>query len=318
MVGFEPVVISSLERRYRFSSLSASFIISVFDFAVVICGILISYFGEKGHKPRWIGIAFCIQGIGAFIFALPHFIFGKYQVGSNVGVALEACNDTNQLVPDCDVGNTVAYALFIVGNIIIGVGAAPLFTIGISYIDDIVFPKWVSLHIGLFQISTFIGPAFGFGLGSAFLTIYVDPGETTTLTEEDPSWVGAWWLCFVVIGIVSILGSIPFFLYPRVLDDSHMVLKERQEQMTRSYRGKFGDEKSFLQQMKAFPYHLLDIFKSKTWVFMTIGVTVLFLGLDGLISFAPKYLETVYNLPSSTAGLLIGALGMVFSSCMCD
>ena len=312
IIGFEPVVISSLERRYRFSSLSASFIISVFDVAVVICGIFISYFGEKGHKPRWIGIAFLIQGIGAFIFALPQFIFGKYEVGSTVQVAFEACNDTNQMVSDCDIGNTVAYALFIIGNIVIGIGAAPLFTIGITYIDDIVFPKWISLHIGAFQISTFIGPAIGFGLGSALLTIYVDPSETTTLTEEDPSWVGAWWLCFVVIGIVSILGSIPFLLYPRLLDDSHLVLKERQKQMTRSYRGKFGDEKSFLQQIKAFPYHLLDIFKSRSWVFMTIGVTVLFLGLDGLISFAPKYLETVYQLSSSTAGLLIGALGIVF------
>lgn len=304
-------MVSSLERRYRFSSTAASLIISGFDVAVVISVIFISYFGSKAHKPRWLGIAFCIQGIGAFVFALPQFIFGKYEVGSLDQVSLEACNDTIRYVSDCTPGNSIAYALFIVGNIIIGVGAAPLFTIGVSYIDDIVFPKWVSLHIGAFQISTIIGPAIGFGLGSAFLTIYVDPGEPTTLSEESPSWVGAWWLCFVFVGIVSFLGSIPFFFYPRLLDDSHLVLKERKKQMTRNYSSKFGDEKSFLQQIKAFPYHLLDIFKSKSWLFMTIAIIVLFLGLDGLISFAPKYVETVYQIPSSTAGLLIGAIGII-------
>lgn len=300
-------MISSLEKRYKFSSTAASIIIAVFDVAVVVCGIFISYFGEKGHKPRLLGTAFVIQGIGAFVFALPHFIFGKYQ--STAEVSLEACNDTATLVSDCDIGNSAAYAMFIIGNIILGVGAAPLFTIGVSYLDDIVFPKWVSLHIGAFQVSTIIGPAIGFGLGSAFLTIYVDPGEATTLTENDPSWVGAWWLSFVFIGIVSIIGSIPFFFYPRLLNDSHLVLKERQKQMTRSYRGKFGEEETFVKQLKAFPYHLLDVFKSKSWFFITLAIIVLFLSLDGLISFAPKYIESVYMIPSSTSGLLIGGIG---------
>ena len=305
----EPVVISSLERRYRFSSTAASLIISVFDMAVVISVIVISYFGEKAHKPRWVGIAFCIQGIGAFVFALPQFIFGKYQVGLTVESSFEACNDTLEYVPECSAGNSIAYALLILGNTIIGIGAAPLFTIGLTFIDDIVYPKWVAIHIGLFQVSTIVGPAFGVGIGSVMLRIYVDPGEATTLTEGDPSWVGAWWLGFLLVCIISILCSIPFFLYPRVLDNSHLVMKERQKQMTETYKGKFGEEKSFLEQVKAFPYHLCGLFKSKTWVFLTIGVSVLFLSLDGLVSFAPKYIESVYRIPPSTAGLIVGAMG---------
>lgn len=308
--GFQPVVISSLERRYRFSSLAASLIVSVFDIAVVICGIFVSYFGEKGHKPKIIGISFVIQGIGSLLFALPHFLFGKYEVGSNALVSFEACNDTVTSLSNCDAGNSIAYAIFIVANTVMGIGAAALFTIGVSYLDDIVYPKWVSLHVGAFQISTLIGPAIGFGLGSAFLTVYVDPGESTTLTEADPGWVGAWWLCFILTGVVSVVGGIPFFFFPRLLNDSHLVKEERQKQMARTYKGKFGDEKTFVQQVKAFPFHLYGLFKSKSWFFMMVGVTVLFLGLDGLISFAPKYLETVYQVPSSTAGLLIGALGM--------
>ena len=288
---------------------------SVFDIGVVFCGVFISYFGERGHKPKILGISFVIQGIGSLLFALPHFIFGKYQVGTDVQGTFEACNDTIEALSSCDAGNSIAYAIFIIANLVMGIGAASLFTVGISFIDDIVFPKWVSLHVGAFQVCTIIGPALGFGLGSVFLTIYVDPGEPTTLTEEDPGWVGAWWLCFIVIGIVSIIGSIPFFFFPRFLSDSHLVKAERLKQMTGTYKGRFGDESTFLKQVKAFPFHLWGLFKSKSWFFMTVGVTVLFLGLDGLIAFAPKYLETVYQVPSSTAGLLIGAVGKLLAVC---
>ena len=310
--GFEPVVVSSLERRYRFSSTAASFIIIVFDIAVTVSVIFLSYFGEKAHKPRWMGIAFFAQGVGAFVFALPHFLFGTYDVGStgNSSSTFESCNDPADYVSNCDPANAGAYVLLVIGNIIMGVAAGPLFTVGVSYIDDIVMPKWVSLHIGAFQVSTIAGPALGFGIGSAFLTLYVDVGQSTVLIESDPGWVGAWWLSFIIVAIVSILGSLPFFFYPRLLPNSTQVMEARQKQMKGSYKGKFGEEETFLQQVKAFPFHLLGLFKSKSWLFMTIAISVLFLSLDGLISFAPKYIESVYRVAPSTAGLIIGAIGI--------
>ncbi len=316
--GFEPVIISSLEIRYKFSSTAASVIIIVFDIAVVVSVIIISYFGEKAHKPRWIGIAFFTQGIGALVFALPHFIFGKYDAGSvtNTTLVLESCNNPSLLVPDCDAGNTGAYILFLIGNAIIGVSAAPLFTIGVSFIDDIVLPKYVSLHIGVFQVCTIVGPAIGFGIGSALLTLYVDVGEVTNLTEDDPAWVGAWWLSFIVSSGISFLFSIPFFFFPRVLPDTHLVTEARQKQMKGTYKGRFGKEDTFVQQLKAFPFHLLGLFKSKAWLFLTLGTTFLFLSLEALVSFAPKYVETVYRVPASTAGLIIGAMGKIVIYCI--
>ena len=137
----------------------------------------------------------------------------------------------------------------------------------------------------------------------------MDVGEATNLTEEDPAWVGAWWLSFIVGAGVSFLFSIPFFFFPRVLPDTHLVMEARQKQMKGSYEGRFGEEKTFLGQLKAFPFHLLGLFKSKAWLFMTIAIAVLFLSLDGLVSFAAKYIESVYRVPPSTAGLIIGAMG---------
>ncbi len=206
---------SSIERRYRFSSTAASVIVAVFDIAVVISVVLISYAGEKAHKPRWMGIAFLPQGNGALVFSLPHFIFGKYDAGRVTKTSVlpfESCNNPMETVADCDAGNTGAYVLFLVGNIIMGIGAAPLFMIGVAFIDDIVMPKYVSFHFGAFEVCVIFGPAIGFGIGSAFLGLYVDIGEPTHLTETDPTWVGAWWPSFIVGAGFSFNSFFSFFL----------------------------------------------------------------------------------------------------------
>lgn len=39
------------------------------------------------------------------------------------------------------------YALLMIGNILLGIGAAPMFTIGLSYIDENCKPKLSSFYI---------------------------------------------------------------------------------------------------------------------------------------------------------------------------
>ena len=55
------MVLSPIEKRYQFSSTQVSFIVSTFDFAVLISVVFISYFGDKGHKPRCLGVSIIIQ-----------------------------------------------------------------------------------------------------------------------------------------------------------------------------------------------------------------------------------------------------------------
>ena len=198
--GFTSVILSSIERRYRFSSTAAGLIASTFDIAVLVSVAFISYFGGKGHKPRWLGVSLIVMGVGSFVFALPEFLFGSYTVGMRGSARLEACMDMANFSPECSPSNNIAYALFILGNILIGIGAAPLFTVGTSFIDDIVHPKWVPVHIGVFYAVSIVGPAMGYGLGGAFLLVYVDPWHETDLKPSDPGWVGAWWLSFVFVG----------------------------------------------------------------------------------------------------------------------
>ena len=71
LIGFTSVVLSTIERRYRFSSTAAGFIASTFDMAVLVSVLFISYFGGKGHKPRWLGISLIVQGAGEFLASYP-------------------------------------------------------------------------------------------------------------------------------------------------------------------------------------------------------------------------------------------------------
>jgi len=42
----------------------------------------ISYFGSRkgACKPRWIGCGVFLLALGSFIYAIPHFVAGRYQV----------------------------------------------------------------------------------------------------------------------------------------------------------------------------------------------------------------------------------------------
>ena len=305
------MVISTIEKRYRFSSLAASMIIAVYDLSVVVSVVFISYFGHKSHKPRWLGIALIIQGIGAFVFALPQFIFGEYEVGSGAQLRFESCDNGDAFSSSCSPANDIAYSFFIFGNMLIGIGAAPLFTIGTSFIDDIVHPKFVSLHLGLFYMTAVVGPAIGYGLGGAFLSIYVDPWHATHLEQFDPGWVGAWWLCFIFCGTLSVMFSVPFLMYPRRLKDSHLVEEARRTEMATSYTSKYDNEESFLVQLRTFPNHLKKLFRNASYFLVTLGIAILFFSLDGMVGFGPKYVESVYTISASTASILVDSVGKI-------
>ena len=77
--GFVNVGITSLEKRFDIDSTDAGLIASCYDIATVICLIPVGYFGGHGSKPRWLGFGALIMGVGAFVFALPHFTTGLYE-----------------------------------------------------------------------------------------------------------------------------------------------------------------------------------------------------------------------------------------------
>lgn len=62
-----------------------------------------------------------------------------------------------------------------------------------------------------------MGPAIGFLLGYACLSIYIDPKLHPVITMKDPRWLGAWWLGWIILGITMALFAVLISMFPRDL-----------------------------------------------------------------------------------------------------
>lgn len=246
------------------------------------------------------------------MFALPEFVFGNYAISGEGSERLESCADGIDFSPDCDISDRNRYSLvfFYIGNILIGVGAAALFTVGPSYIDDIVRPKYIYIHLGMFFTWAILGPALGFGLGAAFLSIYVDPWVETELTPRDPGWVGAWWLCFLFSAVLSWILSVPFLMFPKLLPNSHLVKAEREKEMAQKYgRDSSAENAKFVSKVTSFPRHMLQVLKTPSWIFITIAISFSAFVVTGVTAFAPKFYETQFSLTAALASVSAGSVG---------
>lgn len=314
-LGFVPVIISSLETRYNFGSTEAGALLALFDAVVAVSVIFISYFGGKSHKPRFIGIFIIIIGIGGLVFASPQFLFGSYSPNRGAGPnsTHNLCiNDTTSSENEgCLSINVGAYTVLVIGVILTGIGSAPIYTIIPAYIDEIVHPRYVSLYLSVFLLFGVIGPAIGFGVGSAFLSINVDPWFSTDRTPDDPTWVGAWWIGHVIFSILLLILSVPYLMFPRYLPDSLLVRKERAKEMAKVYSSKYVNEDSLVIIVKTFPIHIKQLLLNPSFMLMSFGLAVAFIVKDGIIGFGPKYVETIFSLTATTSGLLAGGVAIV-------
>ena len=259
------------------------------------------------------------------MYSLPVFIFGKYG-GSSSTLSPDVCSSVNFLSDigfsdtgnatevQCDSSTSDQYSLvlFIVGNMLIGFGAAPLLPIGASYLDDIIKPKYVPIHLGFAYSTVILGPALGFGLGSAFLSTYVDFWEETMLEPTDPAFVGAWWIGFLFSWVACWIFAVPMLMFPRLFPDSHTVAMERKEKLMQKYKWKgpvSNEERTILEEMRLLPYQLWHLFSTLSWLFITMAMSVGAFVVQGLASFLPLYFEISFNLTSAAASIIGGGVG---------
>jgi len=215
---------------------------------------------------------------------------------------------------DCSTTSSanIPAVFFFLGNILIGIGSAPLFTVGIAHLDDVVSPKKIGIHLGFFYSTFFVvAPILGFFLGGYFLSIYVDPMVTTSLQIFDPNWVGAWWISFILSGVLSWLLAILFLMFPKQLPESKLIREERLEEMAQKYEGEDGGIKDLdlATKVKSFPRHLKEICTNPSWIFITLALTSYSFIITALIVFYPKYFEVQFGLTATSAGVISGAVG---------
>ncbi|GAB1291400.1 Solute carrier organic anion transporter family member [Apodemus speciosus] len=194
----------------------------------------------------------------------------------------------------------------LVGNIIRGIGEAPIMPLGISYIEDFAKSENSPLYIGILEIGMTIGPLIGFTLGSFCADIYVDTEsvntDVLTITPNDTRWVGAWWIGFLVCAGMNILTSIPFFSFPKTLpkeglqDNVDGIENAKEEK----HRAKDKEEsQDFFPLMKS-------LFCNPIYMLYLLISVLQFNAFLSILSYVPKYLEQQYGKSSADTIFLMG------------
>ena len=206
--GFTGVVITSLEKRYELRSTETAFIASVYEISAAIVGTIAGFYACQGHKPRFLAYGAVTMSLGAFIFALPHFISGEYySKTSSEYTGLCYPSDINNLTTKspltpstntpidllCDETSILRNFIYVIliGQILVGAGNNLLWNVGMACMDENVSPNVSSIYMAIMMSLSALGPAVGFLLGGAFMRVYVDwpmqsPGKlsNTLITKK--------------------------------------------------------------------------------------------------------------------------------------
>ncbi|XP_003421844.3 solute carrier organic anion transporter family member 4A1 isoform X2 [Loxodonta africana] len=307
--GFINTVITSIERRFDLNSYQSGLVASAYDIASCLCLTFVSYFGGSGHKPRWLGWGVMLMGLGSFTFALPHFTAGHYKVEAAEEVTTCRGNNSTACV-DSTSGLSHYRLVFMLGQFLHGAGATPLYTLGVTYLDENVKSSYSPVYIAIFYTAAILGPAAGYLVGGALLNIYTEVGRRTALTTESPLWVGAWWVGFLGAGAAAFLITIPILGYPRQLPGAqhYVVTRASESHQLKDSGPRTTANPDFGKTVWDLPLSIWILLKNPTFILLCLAGAMEAMLIAGMSTFGPKFLESQFSLSASEAATLFGYL----------
>ncbi|XP_077145857.1 solute carrier organic anion transporter family member 4C1 [Ranitomeya variabilis] len=311
--GLVNVVISTLEKRYDLNSSLTGLVSASYDIAFCLLSLFVSFYGQRGHKPRWLAFSALMIGIGAIVFTIPHFTAGRYQFGNRYNDFCEKSgNNTSQ--EDCNgkTGSTLSNYLyvFVLGQLLMGVGGTPLYTLGTAFFDDSLPTHKSSLYIGIAYGMSVVGPAIGYLIGGQLLNIYIDfeKVDSVPMSPNDPRWLGAWWIAFLIVGLVTWMLIVPFSCFPKHLPGTAAVQCQRISQAHNNGSESIVESKNLGKNFKDFPLALLLLIKNPVLMTLTFASCSDALITTGFAAFLPKFIENQFSLTSSFSAILGGGV----------
>ncbi|NXP50964.1 SO4C1 protein, partial [Heliornis fulica] len=328
--GLINISISTIEKRYEFNSSLAGLISASYDIAFCILSLFVSYFGGRGHKPRWLAFSAFMLGLGSLVFSLPHFSSGKYHYGAKVEDTCQI-SGTSSANFTCSAGTKSSLSnylyVFVLGQLLLGVGGTPLYTLGTAFIDDSVPKHKSSLYIGIGYAMSLLGPAIGYVSGGQLLSIYIDiqipERQDTTYSKidrDDPRWLGAWWIAFLACSFAVWLLIIPLSCFPKHLPGTAKIQAEKISETHHDGSEVLVKTRNIGKGLKDFPVALLILLKNPVFMSLIIASSSEALVATGFATFLPKFIEHQFGKTSSFSATLGGlvlipaaALGQIIS-----
>ncbi|KAJ8322349.1 hypothetical protein KUTeg_000820 [Tegillarca granosa] len=315
--------ITTLEKQYNLSSSESGIILSCNDIGFILTVLIFSHFGKRFHIPRILGVSVAIFGISGILSSLAQFISWPDNADDSSILPKNSttfsnsknvlCDQHSQAQTNCTSisasGSKEAGFKWVVIYLglcmaLQGVGKSPRSSLGTLYVDRNVDKTKTGLYLGIIQTMGLFGPFFALFLGGMFGKIPVDLQETD-MSPSDPRWIGAWWIGFLVFGVLALLLAFPVACFPRHLGNQNA---EKPTEIDED------SNETITSQTKDLPKALMRIFTNRVYVLHLIGVMCTMLSIISLTSFGPKYIENQFNLPTWKANIILGLEKLITSS----
>ncbi|CAG5123254.1 unnamed protein product [Candidula unifasciata] len=323
--------ITTLERQFGFSSHQTGIIMAANDVGFLVFVLFAAHLATRTHIPRSLAITTIVFGISGIFCSLPHFLFGasvnkdpttdnstESNFSKQSAVAGSFCDIFNISGDPCGINtaqNTagqkdqttsekvseISFVIIVLGMTLQGFGKAPRLSYSLLYLDDNTKKVNTGFYAGIMSAAAVLGPVAAFLLGGVFSRMYVTL-EATQLTPRHPSWIGAWWLGFVVFGLLAVIAAIPLFCFPRKLPRNKVKdapLTQKTPAGLNAIEDRCAISPEFvasLSRLAVNPVYGCLVVSSCFHIFMAAGST----------AFYPKYLERVFHLGIHTANYITG------------
>ncbi|XP_055706090.1 solute carrier organic anion transporter family member 74D-like [Phlebotomus papatasi] len=320
--------ISTIEKRFKIPNRIIGLWSIGHEMVMIFVAICVTYLAGKGHKPRWIGIGLIATSISCLLMAFPHFIYGG---GSAESFTLEygsdhntydrdhtlerekrkdLCNSDIDYAAKCDTdeGHTEPQIIFFAAQMIAGIGSALFSSLSSIYMDDNVKKENTPFLISIMFFLGMTGPLLGFALAGLCVKLFVSPSLTPTIADNDPRWVGSWWLGWIVLSSILIMFSIMVCLFPKIMPSA-----ARRKRLAILQGKSQANEDVIPASWNDFLGTIKRLLTNKIYVLYNITGLFSVYGMEPYFMYTPKYIESLYQKTPTESNFYTGTVGFIFT-----
>ncbi|XP_051170810.1 solute carrier organic anion transporter family member 74D [Leptopilina boulardi] len=338
------VTLTTLEKRFKIPSQTTGIILSGNEISQIL-SLVLTYYGGSGHRPRWIAVGVALSGLSCFVLALPHFIYGPGKdalaltseyldqnlINSTSIDDLPTCSgEKNQ--PHCDEESLqdisiLPRLLVFLSQFILGIGTTLYYGLGQTYLDDNTRKKNTPMLLGFTFALRTLGPVVGFVLGYACLSLYINPTLHPVITKEDPRWLGAWWLGWIILGTTMAMFAVFIAMFPRHLPKSNTSSKKPQigeeplkhdcspkkmEKIKENSNKKIiNTEIEFKPTVSDFMTSMKRLMLNPILTCNNLSGVFYILGASAYITFMSKYMEVLFGVSAAGSSMITGPITLI-------
>uniref|UniRef100_A0A914XR68 Solute carrier organic anion transporter family member n=1 Tax=Plectus sambesii TaxID=2011161 RepID=A0A914XR68_9BILA len=241
-------------------------------------------------------------------------------------------NELRKLIDDMKCARnhtkTGPFAIIFIALFFLGIGRTMPWSLGVPLIDDNVKRKNLPVYFaGMFFIRI-LGPILGFSIGSFSNRLYYTLETPPGLSPRDPTWIGAWWLGFLIIAAVMAGPSLALFLFPnpmkkasdadeeqenseKITPKKKMTLNLVDKHVRKGANGESLVPQGFQNKIADFQKAVVEIMKSPIYSGSLVGRILDVLAFKGFMVFLPKYLENHYGIPQYKVQMYLAMFGII-------